>query len=296
MSVRRYTRKVADRLPEPALAAARGSVQTWGELTARWRMEPSFLVVGAQRSGTTTLFRLLSEHPYVLRPTQSKGIAYFDLNYHRGPRWYRGHFPLRLSARLAARGGAAQTFESSGYYLFHPLAADRIARDLPDVKVVVVVREPVERAYSAHRHELARGFETEPFERAVALEEERIRGEAERMMSDPTYESFAHRHQAYLSRSRYAEQIERFVGLMGADRVFVMDADRFFESPVEEFARLQEWLGLPRWDPSRVEQWNARKRDPLTAELRAELTRYFEPHDAKLEVLMGRTPRWRESG
>jgi len=284
-----------DRLSEPALAKARRAVHAWGVVTARWRMEPDFVVVGAQRSGTTTLFRLLSDHPNVVRPTQSKGIGYFDLNYHRGARWYRAHFPLRLTARLAARGGA-QSFESSGYYLFHPLAAQRIARDLPRVKVVVVVREPVERAYSAHRHELARGFETEPFDRAVALEDERIRGEVERMIANPAYESFAHRHHAYLSRSRYAEQIERFVDLLGADRVFVMDADRFFESPVEEFARLQEWLGLPRWDPGTVEKWNARERDPLTAELRAELTRYFEPHDNRLEALMGRTPRWRESG
>ena len=70
------------------------------------------------------------------------------------------------------------TFESSPYYLFHPLSAERIARDLPGVKVLVLVRDPVERAYSAHAHELARGYETEQFERALELEEERLRGEA----------------------------------------------------------------------------------------------------------------------
>ena len=94
-----------------------------------------------------------------------------------------------------------------------------------------MVREPVERAYSAHRHELARGFETEPFEQAVELEAERIAGEVEQIMADPTYESFHHRHHAYLARSRYSEQVQRFIDALGPDRVYVVDADAFFTDP-----------------------------------------------------------------
>ena len=104
------------------------------------------------------------------------------------------------------------TFESSPYYMFHPLAAGRIARDLPGVKLLVLVRDPVERAYSAHAHELARGFETEPFERALELEDERLGGEAERITADPAYLSHSQQHHAYVARGQYADQLERAGG------------------------------------------------------------------------------------
>lgn len=276
------------------VARLRSTARKFGALTARWRMTPSFIIVGAQRAGTTTLYRVLSEHPSVVRPTVSKGIGYFDLHYDRGPRWYRGHFPLVRSGRRRA-GADAVTFESSGYYLFHPLAAERIARDLPHVRLVVMVREPVERAYSAHKHELSRGFETEDFEQALALEESRTAGEADRMVADPDYRSFEHRHHSYLARSRYSEQIARLRTAVGPDRVHVVDADRFFEAPHEEFERLRAWLGLAPWRPTTVEQWNARPRDPLSAELRDRLDRYFKPFDRDLAHQMGRTPRWRAS-
>ena len=157
----------------------------------------------------------------------------------------------------------------------------------------MMVREPVERAYSAHRHELNRGFETEEFERAVDLEDERTAGEVERIIADPSYESFEHRHHSYLARSRYSEQIDRFVDELGRDRVYIVDADVFFADPVEEFERLRSWLGLPDWKPEKVEQWNAQPRTPMPAQLRERLERYFEPYDARLAEQMGRAPSWR---
>ncbi|MBR7743684.1 sulfotransferase [Phycicoccus sp. BSK3Z-2] len=250
-------------------------------------MEPDFLVVGAQRAGTTSLFRTLSEHPDIARPTASKGIGYFDLNHHRGRRWYLGHFPLRLG-----RAGQS-TFESSGYYAFHPLAAARIAEDLPDVKVILVVRNPVDRAHSAHRHELARGFETLQFEEALEAEESRLDGEVERILEDPRYESFSHRHHAYLGRGRYAEQVERLVRELGRERVHVVDADRMFVDPEAELTGLFAWLGLAGWLPDGFRRENARPRAAMDVDLRARLERYFEPSDRALAAHLGRPPSWR---
>ena len=100
--------------------------------------------------------------------------------------------------------------------MFHPLAGERIRRDLPGVKLLVLVRDPVERAYSAHAHELARGYETEPFERALELEDQRLAGEAERIVAQPGYLSHSHQHHAYLARGRYADQLERLDKLLGS--------------------------------------------------------------------------------
>ncbi|MCZ2402936.1 sulfotransferase domain-containing protein [Paenarthrobacter sp. Z7-10] len=269
------------------------AVEATGTATSGLRMLPSLIIIGAQRSGTTTLYRMLSEHPSVIRPTASKGVGYFDLNYHRGLRWYRGHFPLKA---LTAGGSAPDsriTFESSGYYSHHPLAVPRLAEDLPGVKLLMMLRDPVDRAYSAHRHEYNRGFETESFERALELEPERLHGEVEKMQADPAYQSFAHRHHAYLGRSRYWEQVSKIHEAVGKDRLYLVDADRFFARPHEEFEEIQRWLGLPRWQPEKVMAWNAQPREPMEPQLRERLMSYFEPYDQQLAEAASIPLSWR---
>ena len=171
------------RLQELARATARAT----GRLTASARMTPSFLIVGAQRCGTTSMYKTLSQHPVVLPAVLHKGAHYFDTGYAHGPAWYRGHFPLLATARRAARSPAQLpiTGESSPYYMFHPLAGQRIAARPAGVRLLVLLRDPVERAYSAHTHETARGFETEPFERALELEPVRLAGEEAKLIARP---------------------------------------------------------------------------------------------------------------
>jgi O-antigen/teichoic acid export membrane protein len=290
--LRQLTRRIRALLPAPMVAVARGAVLRWGLLTSGLRMTPDFVIVGAQRSGTTTLFRLLASHPNLVRPTISKGTGYFDDSYGKGPRWYRAHFPLRPVARMLARRPVS-TFECSGYYLFHPLAAERIARDLPGVKIVAMLRDPVARAHSAYRHERSRGFETFDFDTAVALEAIRTAGEAERLRRDAGYRSFEHRHHAYVGRGRYADQVRRLLEVFGPDRVYLVEADAFFGDPEAEFARLQRWLGIPVWSPPSVGRWNAEPGAPLPEAVHSALRERFAEQDAALAELLGRVPAWR---
>jgi Sulfotransferase family len=258
-------------------------------------MLPGVLIVGAQRCGTTSMYRILSQHPAVLKAVLHKGVHYFDMNYDRGLNWYRAHFPLQATARRAsqAAGDRALAFESSPYYLFHPCAAERIAGDLPGVKLIVLVRDPVERAYSAHAHELARGFETEPFPRALELEPERLRGEAERMAADGRYLSHSHQHHAYRARGRYAEQLDRLERAVGAERIHVVDSGDFFAKPEPVYDAVLDFLGLAGHRYPAFERHNARPRSPMPESLRGELTGYFEPFDCQLTRWLGRDPSWR---
>ncbi len=268
-----------------------------GELTAGLRCRPDFVLAGAQRAGTTSLFRALMQHPQVLRPSLHKGVNYFDVNYAKGPRWYSAHFPLRMTARLrTARVGAPCVFEASGYYLYHPLAVERLAAEVPEIKVVVMLRDPVERAFSAYKHELARGFEDESFERAIELEPERLAGEEDRMRADTAYTSFAHRHQSYLHRGHYADQIERLLRHVPRERVHLIESERFFTEPAAVFGGLTDFLGLAAHTPRHFDRYNARPgaMDPAT---RARLRGHFRPHDVRLVPLLGGVPGWvRDAG
>jgi hypothetical protein len=275
--------------------ALRRTSRAVGRATAGARMTPGFLIVGAQRCGTTSMYKAVTRHPAVLPAVLHKGVHYFDTGYDRGPAWYRGHFPLLVTARRLERetGTRPLTGESSPYYSFHPLAGERIAADLPDVRLVMLVRDPVERAYSAHAHESARGFETEPFERALELEEERLAGEEERLRAEPHYRSYHHQHHAYVARGRYVEQLARLTGLVGRDRLHLVDSDEFFTCPEEVYAGVLDFLGLPAWRPESFEKHNARPRASLPVELRTRLEEQFAPYDARLAEWWGRTPVWR---
>ena len=268
-----------------------------GRLTSPWRMTPDFLVIGGQRCGTTSMYRTLSQHPAVLKAVRHKGVHYFDTDYDKGMAWYRAHFPLQRTADQVERrlGVRPQTFESAPYYMFHPLAAERIERDLPGVKVIVLLRDPVERAYSAHAHELARGYEDQDFETALALEDSRLDGEAERLIADPQYRSHSHQHHGYLQRGRYVEHLERLEKVFGRDRIHVVDSQRFFTEPEPVYDDVLEFLGLPQTGYPTFEQHNARPRSPMPAELRERLEAHFEPYDERLVSWLGHPVSWRTS-
>ena len=279
----------------PRKAAAHAVSVAAGRLTSGARMTPAFLIVGAQRGGTTSMYRTLSQHPAIVKAVLHKGVHYFDLNAGQGMGWYRAHFPLKAQALRVRRatGVSPLTFESSPYYMFHPLAPVRIARALPGVKLLVLVRDPVERAYSAHAHELARGFETEPFERALALEAGRIAGEAERMVADPAYLSTSYQHHAYRLRGHYSSQLDRLESIFGRDRIHVVDSGDFFTDPAPVYDRVLEFLGLPNLGSPRFERHNARPRPAMSESLRAELDAEFAEPDSELERWLGQAPSWR---
>ncbi|HVC71610.1 MAG TPA: sulfotransferase domain-containing protein [Acidimicrobiales bacterium] len=208
--------------------------RTWRRMTATRRVLPDFVILGAQRGGTTSLFTWLMGHPSITPPVR-KEVHYFDRNYDKGENWYRAHFPL-------ARPGLV-TGEASPYLLFHPLTPARVARDLPSsTRFIAVLRDPVERAVSHYWHERRLKAETEPLGVALALEDERLAGATELLLAGER--SFAHFHFSYAARGRYAEQLRRWFDAVGRDRILVVESERMFSDP-EVSAGVTTWLGLP---------------------------------------------------
>ena len=114
------------------------------------------------------------------------------------------------------------------------------------------------------------------------------------VLADPRYASHAHRHQAYLRRGRYIDQIERLVAALGSDRVLVLDADDFFLDPQPAWERVCAFVGLSAFQP-RFEKHNARPRTPMPVALREKLDVAFEDSDERLARWWARTPSWRRS-
>jgi hypothetical protein len=266
--------------------------------TSSIRSLPDFLIIGAQRAGTTSLYRYLCAHPGVLPAVLNKGIHYFDTNYEHGVGWYRSHFPSDpYRAWIRRREGVDRviTGEGSPYYVFHPLGPERISSTLPGARFILMLRDPVSRAYSQYQHEIARGFETLSFEEALEREEERLEGEAERLRREPAYHSLSHQHHSYVARGLYAEQIRRWHAFVPAERLLVLDSSEFFADPDGGYRRTLEFLGLPERSLPEYRQLNAHSYDRMSDRARRFLEDRFREPNRELVEYLGRRFSWAES-
>ncbi len=251
---------------------------------------PTFVIVGAQRSGTTSLYRYLHGHPDVTGVRFGKGVHWFDTGYGRSFDWYRAHFPLD-GRKVPGASRHAHVGEGSPYYMFHPLAMTRIVERLPDIRVIAVLRDPVVRAHSQWAHEVARGYEHLDFRAAIAAEEERLAGEEQRLRDDPLATSHAHQHQSYVSRGQYAPQIERIRALVPEEHVLVLPFHELASQPQETFDRVLSFLGLAPYAPA-FEKHNPRSYPKMDADLRESLIERFRPSDERLVELLGPSFVW----
>jgi hypothetical protein len=283
------------RLPRPLAEAGKALIVGARRATGRNRPLPDFLIVGAQRAGTTSLYRYLASHPRVVPAVPNKGVHYFDMNAEKSVEWYRAHFPTSARRDRAASGAGAPaiTGEASPYYLFHPHAPARAAELVPEARVIAMLRDPVERAYSHYQQELARGFEdAETFEEALDREPERLAGEVARMREDPRYRSFAHQHHSYLARGEYAEQLAAWREHFRPERLLVLGSEQFFARPNECLARVLSFLELSPHAPPAYRAYNARSYAAMRPGTRARLARHYAAHNQRLYAMLGVDYGW----
>ena len=262
--------------------------------TAGWRTLPDYLIIGAQRCGTTSLQDVLTEHPNITSARLMKGVHYFDTGYENGLDWYQAHFPTRAYAAWKERATGAPLLvgEASPYYIFHPTALERIRSTLPEVKLIALLRDPVERTISHYKHEVRRGNETLGMEEALDAEPERIAGEAERIRRDPGYNSVALQTFSYVARSRYVDQLRRARALFPEEQVLVLQSERFFEQPTGAYQRILHYLGAPPFSPVEFPRMNATKSDSVPASLVERLRSVFKEPNAELYALIGERFSW----
>ena len=235
-AIRRNTRQV---VLEGALA---------GRTFQAKRPPPDFVIAGAQRCGTTSLFRALSKHPAMMTNViDAKGVHYFDTSYHRNEKWYFAHFPSQEERddHAGKVGQRAVVGEASPYYLFHPAGAERMAETIPHAKIVVLLRDPVKRAISHHLHMVWEGHEpVENLDEALDLESSRLEGIERRLLADRSFVSRPHQHYSYMARGHYAAQLERLYARFPHENVLVMATEKLIKDSKNSLAAIQSFIGL----------------------------------------------------
>jgi Sulfotransferase domain len=255
------------------------------------RTRPHFLIIGAQRCGTTTFYDVLTQASDV-KPAAQKEVHFFDWQYGKGTKWYQNQFPRRLSP-------GEITGEASPYYLYHPLVPKRVKALLPDVRIIVLLRNPIDRAYSNYWFEVEGGYEKLSFADAIKAEPERLAACADPWQRDPMGRHFSHEHQSYLARGRYAEQLRRWLQSFDRASLHIVESKRFFSDPTAILGTTRKFLGLPRAaiaapedTPAPLAHRNAQTYEPMATETRQWLVDYFRPHNQQVYELCGEAFDW----
>ena len=254
-----------------------------GLSTARLRLLPDFILIGAQRSGTTSFFKHLCQHPEV-HASFPKEVHFFTNNYHKGLNWYRSHFPLATWKIKAERDGKQKfiTGEATPYYLAHPHAPQRASQVVPNALLIVLLRNPIDRAYSHYQHEVRMGVESLSFDEALDKEEERLLHESEKMAQDEHYCSFPHQHYSYLARGVYIDQILAWKRYFSSEAMLILASELFYAEPSTTIRRVTDKFGLANWCLDNAKKYHVSSYSQMSTGTRSRLAAYFRPHNLRL--------------
>jgi hypothetical protein len=278
-------------VPSWAKIVVHRSILRYHQADWRNRYLPDFIIIGAQKSGTSSLYYYLSQHPH-LRPSYKKEVHFFDGgldpnvdNFNKGQAWYRSHFPLKWNT-----SNNQKVFEASPLYIFNPLAPQRISELIPEVKLIAILRNPMERAISHYFHEIKRGRESLPVMEALQAEEERLIP----VIDKQDYKNDIFIHHSYKSRGLYHEQIKRYLDYFPMSNILVINSETLFTQPDDTLRRIFQFVGIDTaftvkdLKPRNVGS-NKTKIDPGVHEY---LEDYFLFHNQKLYELIGKNYGW----
>ncbi len=275
--------------------------------TREKRILPGFIIIGATRSGTTSLYEYLASHPSMLAPVK-KETAFFNYAYNNNSNWYRMYFSTIDEKEKAEniRKNSIITGEATPSYLIDPRVPKRILSLLPKVKLIALLRNPIDRAISHYHLNVLLGIEKLSFEQAVKNESERIKISFEnlenitskdensvsyflRMLSFKPENYFKF---SYLYSGCYYNHLKNWFDVFPREQILVIKSEDFFENPKIIFEEVQGFLELPIIDLQKYWRAYEIKYSSVSENMKKYLQNYFEPHNSKLYELLKMDYHW----
>jgi hypothetical protein len=263
----------------------------WKVMTARRRLLPNFLIIGVQKCGTTSLYRYLTQHPDI-ESACKKEIKYFDLRPHKSLNWYRAHFPL---ASKRQQNLSLITGEAGPDYILFPDVANHVARTLPQVKLIAIFRNPVDRAYSQYRFSTRRGYEFASFEEALRQEPLRLKKAKRECLKRKKHlsQSTVYRELSYRRRGLYAQQLKVWIERFPKRNIWVLCTEELNNQPDSTLEKVTRFLGVSEYNfDTRERHHQSPEYSDMSPMVRRDLVDYFKPHNQKLYSLVGRSFDW----
>ncbi|MBS4203244.1 sulfotransferase domain-containing protein [Lederbergia citrea] len=238
---------------------------------------PDFLIIGAMKCGTTTLYKNLVKHSSIVS-AKRKELHFFDKEdeYSKGIDSYKNNFPLLNKKKLINKPNLV-TGEATPRYLFIPEVPERVFNAMPNVKLIVLLRNPVDRAYSHYHHFKRRELEKLTFEEAIDKE---LNG-----IIEPNI------NRTYLARGNYVDQLKRWMDFFPREQFLILESENYYRNPRIGINQVCQFLDLPEWNFEYTKE-ASHPYPKMEEHMRERLIKYFKPYNEKLEDYLGDNFSW----
>lgn len=248
--------------------------QNWDVKNPR---NPKFIIIGAQKSGTTSLENYIAQHPQVI-PAIKKETHFWYRDFDNGINWYLAHFPPIPESENLIAG------EATPNYLENYQAAERIYHVFPQVKLLVIFRNPIDRAFSQYHHWIRLNWDDRSFETAINSELEILKKNPAKPEGDQNYWQ---QPGNYIGRGVYIEFLQKWLAVFPREQLLILKGEDLYQKPVETMKQVFEFLGLPEHQLPEYRKLNSGYYSPISDEMRQKLSEYFQPHNQRLEAYLG---------
>jgi len=268
---------------------------TYCSLVGPFRVYPNCFIIGAAKCGTTSLYHYLMQHPNI-HPSLSKEPRYFDKYYYRGLSWYRTHYPSSLSKWVITKIQKKPfvVVDATPRYIDHPHTPYRIKQTVPSAKFVVLLRNPIDRAYSHWNMRSGKRKEPLSFSEAVSKESERIGNDLEKMKNDETYYSSNYFQNAYLQRGIYVDKLKHWMSIFPRKQFLIIQSEKLFHDTQSEYDGVLSFFGLPSYKLKDYRPRGKRKysKPKMDEQLRKNLSEFYAPYNEQLFQFLGTRFDW----
>ena len=261
-------------------------------ITGPLRTLPDFIIIGAMKSGTTSLYNYICEHPCVL-PAAYDEVGFFDDNFHLGLNWYRSMFPTKRRIEdIRRKEGVAITGEDTPFYFWNPVAAKRIQKLLPNIKLITILRNPIDRAYSEYQDLVSSESNSPSFETFIENEINTRRKDSS-LITEENFEIFNQKN-SYLLKGIYVDQLKIWAGLFPKEQIFTLSTENLNSEPITALESVFQYLNLPDYKIKNTQRQKQKKYVPMNSQTRKILIEFFKPHNERLFKFIGKKFDWDE--
>ncbi|ABX12062.1 sulfotransferase domain-containing protein [Nitrosopumilus maritimus] len=272
--------------------------------TSFFRMTPNFIIIGAPKCGTTSLYNYLIQHPQILSSSRKEPM-FFSMFYNKNPLWYKINFPIKFGHSKKITG------EASTSYLIYPNVPKLVKEMLPDVKIIIMLRNPIDRSFSQYTHHYRSGVETLSFEEAINEEEKRLQGTLEEIENSKPLKGFSYLKSLFffnpsniltfsnLFGGIYVDQIKNWTDVFPSDQIKIVFSEEFFKDSDKIYQDVLKFLELPSYKLMNYKAFNADyKKNPsvsnpkMNIDTRKKLVEYFKPHNKRLSDFLNKPINW----
>ena len=253
-------------------------------ITGFIRVIPDFLVIGAKRCGTTSLYQHLPEHPCISKSPHDN-MGFFNDNFHLGVNWYKSFFPTTFTRKkIKSKFGNFLAFDVTTKYMEEESTANNVYQTKPNMKIIIILRNPVDRAYSQYHLSVRQTAERRSFEDVVEENMNRLNKE-----SHEHYEikpKFSVKEDNYLKKGLYALQLRYWLKIFPRENILIVSTEEFESNQQIIYNKIFEFLNISKFEVKNTKKMEKGNYPPMKSETRNLLLDYFRQHNHELFELI----------